>query len=443
MMGTTSIMNLYELIKRKRDKGRLSADEIAAVIKGYTSGAVPDYQMSALLMAVWFRGMTTEETVALTEAMMRSGEVFDLSGIEGHKVDKHSTGGVGDKVSLVLAPLVAACGVRVPMVSGRSLGHTGGTLDKLEAIPGFRTDLTPREFRHNLDKIGVAMMGQTARLCPADRKLYALRDVTATVDSMPLIAASIMSKKLAEGIDGIVLDVKTGTGAFMTRPAQARKLARTMIDIGTRMGRRVVALVTAMWEPLGEAVGNSVEVIEAIEALKGRWRADLEEVTLALGTEMILLARRAESAAQARRLLLRALSQGKALEKFRRLVEAQGGDARVVDDYGLLPLARHSAEVKAQSGGHVRSIDSLAVGMLGLDLGIGRPALGATVDASVGFRFHRKVGEKVAAGDALATVLAPSQSRADDGARALAECITVTGGAARAGEVVLARLARA
>lgn len=435
-------MNLYELIKRKRDKGRLSVDEISALVRGYAAGSVPDYQMAALLMAIWFRGMTSEETAALTEALMRSGEVFDLSGIDGLKVDKHSTGGVGDKVSLVLAPLAAACGVRVPMVSGRSLGHTGGTLDKLESIPGFRTQLTPREFRRLVDKIGVAMMGQTTRFCPADRKMYALRDVTATVDSIPLIASSIMSKKLAEGIGGLVLDVKTGSGAFMNRPAQARRLARTMIDIGTRLGRRVVALVTAMWEPLGEAVGNSVEVIEAIEALKGRWRPDLEEVTLALGAEMLLLAKRADTPAQARRLLLRALTQGKGLDKFRQMVEAQGGDPRVVDDYALLPTSRHSSEVKAQGAGQIRSIDALAVGMLGLELGIGRQSVGSGIDPGVGFRFHRKVGVAVATGDVLATVLASSHARAEAAARKLARHIQVSGGPVRAIDVVQARLTK-
>lgn len=435
-------MNIYELIRRKRDRGRLAPAELAELVAGYARGRVPDYQMAAWLMAVFFRGMNADETAALTEAMMKSGDVFDLSGVAGPKVDKHSTGGVGDKVSLILAPLAAACGVVVPMVSGRSLGHTGGTLDKLESIPGFRTGLSPEEFRRNLEQVGVSMMGQTERLCPADRKMYALRDVTATVDSVPLIAASIMSKKLAEGIDGLVLDVKTGTGAFMSRLPQARKLARVMMSIGNRMGKKVVAVITGMWEPLGRSVGNALEVVESIEALKGNWPMDLEEVTLALGEEMLLLAERAGTRAQARRLLLRALSTGAALDRFRRLVKAQGGDPAVVDDYGLLPAARARVEVKAEAAGHVRSIDALQVGLLGVELGVGRAKLGDRVDPAAGFVFRRKVGDRVEAGAALVEVHARSRARAAAVAERLQQAIVVGRTAPRTGGRVVARLAR-
>ncbi len=435
-------MNPYELIRRKRDRERLTRDEIQQLVDGYVKGLIPDYQMAAFLMAVYFRGLSTDETTALTLAMMNSGKVFDLSGIAAPKIDKHSTGGVGDKTSLILAPLVAACGVVVPMVSGRSLGHTGGTLDKLESIPGFRTALSYREFRRNLDAIGVSIMGQTRQLCPADRKLYALRDVTATVDSMSLISASIMSKKLAAGIDGLVLDVKTGTGAFMSRTPEARRLARAMIRIGSRMGKKVVALVTGMWEPLGSAVGNAVEVVESIEALKGKWRMDLEEVTLALGEEMLVLAGRAKTYAQARRLLMRALTHGKALEKFKAMVEAQGGDARVVDDYGLLPQAKYRIPVRATSAGYVRSIDALQVGLMGVELGVGRKKLGAKVSHGAGFLFRKKVGDRVEQDDVMLEILCPEKKKGERMALQLADCITVSRAAPRTGGRVVARITK-
>jgi pyrimidine-nucleoside phosphorylase len=433
-------MQLYELIRRKRDRGCLSDEEIEELVTGFASGKVPDYQMAAMLMAIFFSGMTADETAALTRAMMNSGDVFDLSGIAGPKVDKHSTGGVGDKVSLILAPLVAACGVRVPMVSGRSLGHTGGTLDKLESIPGFRTDLTYAQFRKNISDIGLCIMGQTKRMCPADRKLYALRDVTATVDSIPLIAASIMSKKLAEGVDGLALDVKTGGGAFMTRTVQARKLARTMIAIGTQLGKKVVALVTDMSEPLGEAIGNAVEVVEAIEALKGRWRPDLEEVTLALGEEMLALAGLANSPAQARRRLMRALTRGLALEKFRQMVRAQGGDPRFVDDYAILPQPACRIEVRAATTGFVRSIDALQVGLLGARMGIGRQTLDAKVDYSAGFLFRKKVGDRVAKDDVIAEAQGSNEARVKEAASRLPAFIIIGGTAPRGNGMVVARL---
>ncbi|MBM3330876.1 thymidine phosphorylase [candidate division WOR-3 bacterium] len=433
-------MHLYELIRRKRDGGSLGEEEIEELVACFASGTVPDYQMAAMLMAVFFSGMTAEETAALTLAMMNSGDVFDLSGVPGPKVDKHSTGGVGDKVSLILAPLVAACGVRVPMVSGRSLGHTGGTLDKLESIPGFRTDLSYAQFKKNVSDIGLCIMGQTQRMCPADRKLYALRDVTATVDSVPLIAASIMSKKLAEGIDGLVLDVKTGSGAFMSRTSQARQLARAMISIGTQLGKKVVALVTDMSEPLGEAVGNGVEVIEAIEALKGRWQPDLEEVTLALGEEMLVLAGLAGTLAQARRLLMRALSQGLGLEKFRQMVRAQGGDPKVVDDYGLLPQPACRAGAVAASAGFVRSIDPLRVGLLGVGLGVGRQHLDSRIDHSAGFLFRKKVGEKAAKDEVIAEVAGSNEAAVKEAALRLPALIAIGPTPPRRKDMVLARL---
>ncbi len=433
-------MNTYELILRKRNRGRLTRGEIAELVDGFARGTVPDYQMAAFMMAVYFRGMSVDETAALTRAMMDSGRVFDLSQIDCMKVDKHSTGGVGDKVSLILAPLVAACGAVVPMVSGRGLGHTGGTLDKLESIPGFRTNLKQAEFVRVLSEVGVSIMGQTKDLCPADRAMYALRDVTATVDSIPLIAASIMSKKLAEGIDGLVLDVKTGTGAFMTGTVQARALARAMLRIGARMGKKVVAVVTGMWEPLGFAVGNAVEVVEAIEALKGNWPLDLEEVTLALGGEMLLLAGRARSPAQARRMLLGALTRGRALAVFRDLVAAQGGDPRVIDDYSLLPQPKFRIPVKASGPGYVRSIDALRVGLLSVQLGAGRDKLGARVNHSVGFLFKRKVGDRVAEGDVLVEVLASTRKKGLDIAVGLGATFKLARTAPHNGGRVIARL---
>jgi pyrimidine-nucleoside phosphorylase len=433
-------MNMYEMIRRKRDRGRLSDDEIGKLVAEYASGRIPDYQMAAWLMAVWLRGMSKEETASLTAAMMHSGDVLDLSGIEGAKVDKHSTGGVGDKVSLVLAPLVAACGVTVPMVSGRALGHTGGTLDKLESIPGLRTSLKFSEFQRCLDSAGLAIMGQSDRMCPADRKMYALRDVTATVDSIPLIAASIMSKKMAEGIDALVLDVKTGSGAFMPKPAQARRLARTMISIGAQMGKRVTAVITGMWQPLGRYVGNAVEVAESIEALKGNWLPDLAEVTLALGEEMLLLAGRARSPAQARRMLLRALASGNGLDRFRAMVKAQGGESSVVDDPGLLPQPKYRSVVTAATGGYVRAIDALAVGRLGVGLGIGRATLESTIDPAAGLLFHHKVGDKVARGEPLVELFGSHEGRVNGAAAALAKALLLGPSAPRPADIIVARL---
>jgi pyrimidine-nucleoside phosphorylase len=399
----------YEIIRKKRDGGELTGKEIDYFVRSYTRGEIPDYQAAALLMAIVLIGMSARETADLTMAMMRSGDVIDLSDIPGVKVDKHSTGGVGDKVSLVLAPLVAACGVPVPMVSGRALGHTGGTLDKLEAIPGLRTDLSVREFRDLLRGIGVAMIGQTDEMVPADRELYALRDTTATVESIPLISASIMSKKIAEGADALVLDVKTGSGAFMQEEAMARELARAMIDIGVRMGKRVRALITDMDQPLGRAVGNAVEVAEAIETLRGEGPDDLRALCLALGSEMLRMGERAASEEEALTLLADAISSGRALQRFREMVAAQGGDARVIDDPSLLPSAPLQIEARAEASGYVQGIETREVGQAAAELGAGRATKESSIDHGVGIMIEKKVGDHAERGEPLARILARSE----------------------------------
>jgi pyrimidine-nucleoside phosphorylase/thymidine phosphorylase len=394
----------YELIHRKRDGGTLTPEEIGALIRGYTAGEIPDYQLAAFCMAVFFRGMDDVEVRALTEAMLRSGDVLDLSGIPGVKVDKHSTGGVGDKVSLPLAPLAAACGVKVPMVSGRGLGHTGGTLDKLEAIPGFRVDLPVERFVELVATLGLGLIGQTARIAPADKRLYALRDVTATVESIPLIAGSIMSKKLAEGIDALVLDVKVGRGAFMKTLPDARRLAGTLAGIGRGLGKRVTALLTAMEQPLGRAVGNALEVVESIELLRGGGPPDLREVTVALGAEMVLLARLAPDLAAARRAIEAAIADGRGLATFRAVVEAQGGDPRSIDDPTRLPRAAQVLPVVAAEAGLVEVLDAEAVGLAAMALGAGRARVEDRVDPAVGVVVLKKLGDRVERGEPLCLV---------------------------------------
>jgi pyrimidine-nucleoside phosphorylase len=394
----------YELIHRKRDGGALTAAELGELMRGYVAGEIPDYQLAAFCMAVFFRGMDDAEVGALTEAMLRSGDVLDLSAIPGVKVDKHSTGGVGDKVSLPLAPLAAACGVKVPMVSGRGLGHTGGTLDKLEAIPGFRVDLPVERFVELVRDHGLGLIGQTDRLAPADRKLYALRDVTATVESIPLIAGSIMSKKLAEGIDALVLDVKVGLGAFMKTLPEARRLARTLAAIGRGVGKPVTALLTAMDQPLGRAVGNALEVVEAIECLRGGGPPDLREVTVALTAEMLLLAGLAPGLAAARARVERAVADGSGLDRFRAIVAAQGGDPRAVDDPARLPRAAAVVPVEAPADGVVEAIDAEAVGLAAMALGAGRARVEDRVDPAVGVVLAAKVGDRVARGQPLCHV---------------------------------------
>jgi pyrimidine-nucleoside phosphorylase/thymidine phosphorylase len=396
-------MNVVELIRRKRDGGTLSAAEIGAFVRGVTDGSVPDYQAAALLMAVYFRGLDGAELAALTDAMLHSGDVLDLSDIPGGKVDKHSTGGVGDKISLHLAPAVAACGVNVPMISGRGLGHTGGTLDKLEAIPGFSVNLDESRFRAVLRECGLALIGQTERLAPADKRLYALRDVTGTVESIPLIAASIMSKKLAEGIDGLVLDVKVGSGAFMKTPERARELARTLVDIGRRAGKRVTAFLTDMDQPLGRFVGNAVEVHESLAVLEGRGEPDLVELTVTLGGEMLVLGGGARDADDGRAKIARALADGSALARFRRCVTLQGG-ALPASERGWFPEAHEAVDAGA---GFVQRIDAEAVGMAALRLGAGRTRKEDAIDPGAWVRLAAKVGERVEAGQPVALFSQP------------------------------------
>jgi pyrimidine-nucleoside phosphorylase len=394
-------------------------------VQAYTAGHIPDYQMAALLMAAFLRGLDAGETVALTEAMLRSGEALDLSHLPTGRVDKHSTGGVGDKVSLVLAPLVASLGVAVPMMSGRGLGHTGGTLDKLEAIPGMRTDLSLAEARAQIERIGCALMGQTTQIAPADRKMYALRDATATVESIPLIAASIMSKKLAEGLTGLVLDVKRGSGSFMPELDRALELARTMIALGADHGCEVVALLTAMDRPLGRAVGNALETEEAIHALRGEGPSDLMEVTYALGAEMLVLGCAAKSRDEARRLMEVAISSGKAARKFQEIIEAQGGNPAVVDDPALLPQSHACELYEAPRRGFVAKVEPRAVGRGLIALGGGRTRMEDMVDPTVGFVITAKPGDWVEPGEPLATIFARDAGGIETGRAALREAIRI------------------
>ena len=418
-------MVIPRLIERKRDGGALTEAEWGALVAAYAAGQVPDYQMAALLMAVVFRGLEPQELDALTEAMFASGDRLRFDGWATPRVDKHATGGVGDKTSLILAPLLAACGVAVPMLSGRGLGHTGGTLDKLEAIPGFRTGLTLREAEAQVRAIGCAMLGQSDEIAPADRKLYALRDVTGTVESVPLISASIMSKKLAEGLNGLVLDVKTGSGAFLPDPGQALDLARTMIGLGTARGCPTVALLTAMDRPLGHACGNALEVEEALLVLHGEGPHDLRELTLALGVEMLLLAEPGASAAEARRRLEEGLASGKALERFARMVEAQGGNPAIVEDPGALPQAAAVEIYESPADGFVQRVEPRPVGWAIVALGGGRTRVEDEVDPTVGFVITAKPGHEVRRGEPLASVFARDGAGAAEGLAALAEAIVI------------------
>ncbi len=416
------------IIARKRDGHALTREEIAEFVRGATDGSWADYQLSAMLMAVVLRGMTAQETAHYTEAMMRSGVVADLASVKLPKADKHSTGGVGDKVSLHLAPMIAACGVAVPMISGRGLGHTGGTLDKLESIPGFRVNLPLDAYRAQLERIGLALIGQTADLAPADKKLYALRDVTATVESIPLICGSILSKKLAEGIDVLVLDVKFGRGAFMKDKAKARELAQALVSVATTMGKPTRALLTAMDEPLGRAVGNALEVVESIECLRGRGPADTMEVTYALGEQMLLLAKVAVTKNEARAKLQQVLQDGTALEKFRELIAAQGGDARVVDEPERFPQAKFKVPLVATKGGYVTEVDAMGVALAALQLGAGRAKAEDTVDHAVGIGELVKIGERVEVGTSLAVIYANDEESLADARGMLAKAIVVTDG---------------
>jgi pyrimidine-nucleoside phosphorylase len=397
-------MRAVDIIRRKRDGSTLSPEEIRFFVRGYAAGRIPDYQASAFAMAVFFRGMTDPEMAALAVEMRDSGRVIDLSSLAGRKVDKHSTGGVGDKTSLVLAPSVAAAGVLVPMMSGRGLGHTGGTLDKLESIPGFNVRLSPERFSEMLSRVGASLIGQTEDLVPADRKLYALRDVTATVESIPLISASIMSKKLAEGIDGLVLDVKTGSGAFMKSGEDAERLARALVGIGRSAGKKVVAVITDMNQPLGEWIGNALEVVECVEVLRGRGPADLCRLCEELSAWCLVLGERTSDVEDARRLYREVITSGRALAKFREIVEYQGGDPGVVDDYSRLPVAARREELPSPGTGYVEAIDTEAVGTAMCVLGAGRETVDSEIDPAVGMRVRKKIGDAVVAGESLGTV---------------------------------------
>jgi pyrimidine-nucleoside phosphorylase len=394
-------MRATDIIRAKRDGMALSREEIEFFVRGVTDRSFPDYQASALLMAVVLRGMTPEETSWLTDAMVRSGIRVDLSMIPGVKVDKHSTGGGGDKTSLILAPLAAACGVKVPMMSGRGLGHTGGTLDKLQSIDGFRVDLSLEELKQALDATGCAMLGQTSQIAPADKTLYALRDVTGTVESIPLISGSIMSKKIAEGIDALVLDVKTGRGAFMKTVEDSRRLARSLVDIGNRAGVRTEAFITAMDAPLGRAVGNALEVIECVETLKGRGPRDLEDLSVLLAARMVLLAGLADTADEADRKVRAALASGEGLERWRAIVAHQGGDARTVDDHSLLPSVSTKTMVTADRAGYLSVLDAELVGRATLALGAGRKTVDDLVDPAVGAMVMARPGDRLEKGSPI------------------------------------------
>lgn len=397
-------MRMVDIIEKKRNGQELTKSEIQFVINGFTSGDIPDYQMSAFSMAVFFQEMTKEERVYLTEAMVQSGDQIDLSQIEGIKVDKHSTGGVGDTTTLVLGPLVAAVGVPVAKMSGRGLGHTGGTIDKLESVKGFHVEMTNDEFIHLVNTNKLAVIGQSANLTPADKKLYALRDVTATVDSIPLIASSIMSKKIAAGADAIVLDVKTGSGAFMKTLDDAKELAQAMVDIGHGVGRNTKAIISDMSQPLGFAVGNALEVKEAIDTLSGHGPEDLYELCLTLGSHMVVLAKKATDVTHARGMLEEAIQNGKALQCFKTFLAAQGGDSSVVDDPSKLPTAQFMIDLRAKESGYVSEITAEMIGMAAMMLGAGRSTKESIIDLAVGVVLHKKVGDVVNEGDSLATI---------------------------------------
>jgi pyrimidine-nucleoside phosphorylase len=418
-------MRPVDLIRQKRDGGTLARADIQAFVAGVTDGTLPDYQIAALLMAILLRGMTAEETAWLTEAMVNSGIRVSYPGVDGRPVDKHSTGGVGDKTSLVLAPLAAACGAIVPMMSGRGLGHTGGTLDKLEAIPGFRTGLSLDELRAAVAAIGCALIGQTSEIAPADRKLYALRDVTGTVESIALISASIMSKKLAEGLSGLVLDVKTGDGAFMKTPEDSRRLADSLVSIGRASGVRTEALITAMDVPLGRMVGNSLEVIESIETLKGRGPSDLEELSVLLAARMLVAAELERTEAAAIATVRSVLTSGAGVEKFRQIIERQGGDPRVVDDYSRLPSAPDRHVIPASRAGFVSAMHAERVGRAAVSLGAGRGKLDDVIDPGVGIEVTAPVGTRVSAGDTVLTIHHRRGRGLDEAVRLLTAAVQV------------------
>ena len=420
-------MRTVDLVHRKRDGEELSAEEISYLIDGYTRGEIPDYQMSAFLMAVFFSGMTDHEVDALSDSMMRSGEVLDLSDLPGIKVDKHSTGGVGDKTSLISAPIAAAAGVIVPMISGRGLGHTGGTLDKLEAIPGFRVNLTIDEFRAQLHQTKLAFIGQTPEIAPADGKLYSLRDATATVESVPLIASSIMSKKLAVGLDALVLDVKVGSGAFMKRQVEARKLAQVMVGIGRRMDKRVQALITDMNQPLGYAVGNALEVMEVSQTLQNVGPVDLTRLSLELAARMIFLGKITPTLDAAREMAQSRLLDGSAYRKFKEVIQAQGGNPQVLDRFELLPNATGAREILSPRAGYISGIEAEYIGLASTMIGAGRDRKEDGIDPAVGVILEAKVGNKVDAGSVLCRIYHTNEDRLEEAAQLVEDAFRISG----------------
>lgn len=426
---------MVDLIQKKRDGKELTKAEIDFIIKNYTNGDIPDYQMSAFAMAVYFKDMTTEERAHLTMAMVESGDQIDLSAIEGIKVDKHSTGGVGDTTTLVLAPLVAALDVPVAKMSGRGLGHTGGTIDKLEAVPGFHVEIDNQEFIDLVNKNKLAVIGQSGNLTPADKKLYGLRDVTATVNSIPLIASSIMSKKIAAGADAIVLDVKTGAGAFMKTPEEAEELANAMVKIGNAVGRNTMAVISDMSQPLGLAIGNALEIKEAIDTLSGKGPEDLEELCLTLGSHMVYLAKKADSLEQAREMLKEVIASGKALETLKVFLKAQGGDETVVDHPERMPQAAHTFELTADEDGYVSEIVADEIGTAAMILGAGRATKESEIDLAVGLMLNKKVGDRVSKGDSLVTIYSNTEN-VDDVKKKISDAYTISKDAVEAPPLV-------
>ncbi len=430
-------MRTVDLIQRKRDGEELSPQEIAALVDGYTRNEIPDYQMSAFLMAVFFSGMTDREVSALTECMIKSGETVDLSSIPGMKVDKHSTGGVGDKTSLISAPLAAAAGVVVPMISGRGLGHTGGTLDKLESIPGFRTDLTIEELKEQLAKHQLAFIGQTPEIAPADGKLYSLRDATATVESIALIASSIMSKKLAVGLDAVVLDVKVGTGAFMKRQVDARRLAQMMVGIGRRMDKRVQALITDMNQPLGYAVGNALEVMEVSQTLQNAGPTDLTRISLELAARMIFLAKITTTLDEAREMAQQKLLYGSGYKKFKDVIEAQGGNPQVLDRFELLPNATGVREISSPRAGYISAIDAEGIGKASSMIGAGRNTKEDSIDPAVGVILEVKVGQKVEGGAVLCRLYYTGEEHVEEASQQIEDAFRISASAPEERELIL------
>ncbi|GAA0177328.1 pyrimidine-nucleoside phosphorylase [Clostridium sediminicola] len=418
-------MRMYDLIMKKRNGGELLTNEINFFVQGYAKGEIPDYQVSALMMAIYFQKMNKRETADLTKAIVESGETVDLSGIEGIKVDKHSTGGVGDTTTLVLGPIVAAAGVPVAKMSGRGLGHTGGTIDKLESFDGFTVEMPIEKFIEDVNKFKIAIGGQTANLAPADKKLYSLRDVTATVDNLSLIASSIMSKKIASGADAIVLDVKTGSGAFMKEEESSFELAKEMVDIGTHVGRNTIAVITEMDQPLGFAVGNALEVKEAIETLQGKGPEDLTELCLTLGSHMLVLGKKAKDAEEGRNILEEIIKSGKGLSKLKELVKAQGGNPEFVENPNLMPMPSIIAEVKAEEAGYVKGIKADDIGRAALVLGAGRETKESNIDLSVGLVINKKIGDYVSQGESIATIFANNEKKQEEAEKMIVKAYNI------------------